>query len=113
TSFLFTTDKHKIIKNGGIFTDPGVLSMFSFPLKKGDRAKALNDPTSIVITESFARQMFGDKEAFNETITVWEGRNGSPFTITGILYDLPTNTDSHFNYLIPFHVLEALEGKDT
>src|SRR5690606_34602719 len=23
------------------------------------------------------------------------------------------NTDFHFNYLIPFHVLEALQGKDT
>lgn len=113
TAFLFTKGDVKLMKNNGAFTDPQFLTMFSFPLVKGDPLKALSNPNSIVLTEDFARELFGDKEAFGEVITIWEENNRFDFTIMGILKDLPANTTFDFQYLIPFHFLESIGEKDT
>lgn len=113
TAFLFTKGDVRIMKNSGAFTDPQFLSMFSFPLIKGDPLKALSDPNSIVLTEDFARELFGDKEAFGEVITIWEENNSFDFTITGIVKELPANTSFQFQYLIPFQFLESIGEKDT
>jgi ABC-type antimicrobial peptide transport system permease subunit len=112
-AFLFTKGDTRLMKNSGAFTDPQFLTMFSFPLVKGDPSKALSNPNSIVLTEEFARELFGDKEAFGEVITVWEENNSFDFTITGILKELPANTSFAFQYLIPFHFLESIGEKDT
>ncbi|MCL2651380.1 MAG: ABC transporter permease [Candidatus Azobacteroides sp.] len=78
--------------------DSTFLQMFSFPLLQGDKTTALNDPSSIVITESAAKRFFGEKDPMNQTISV----NGNlQFTITGILADLPKNTGFNFEVLVP------------
>jgi ABC-type antimicrobial peptide transport system permease subunit len=87
--------------------------MFSFPLIKGDASKALSNPNSIVLTESFARQLLGDKEPFGETISIGESGFTFPFVITGILKDLPSNTDFQFDYLVSWKFLESIGEKDT
>jgi putative ABC transport system permease protein len=113
TAFLFTKGDVRIMKNSGAFTDPQFLTMFSFPLVKGDPLKALGNPNSIVLTEDFARELFGGKEAFGEVITIWEENNSFDFTITGIVKELPANTAFSFQYLIPFQFLESIGEKDT
>ena len=40
--------------------DPSFLTMFSFPLIRGNQHTALNDPYAIVITEKMAKRMFGE-----------------------------------------------------
>jgi putative ABC transport system permease protein len=110
---LFTIGQKRIVKNTGVFVDAPFLSMFSFPLLKGDARIALANPNSIVLTESFARQLFGDKDAFGESLSIGESGYTFPFTVTGILKDLPDNTDFHFEYLISWQFLESLGEKDT
>jgi len=112
-SYLFSAGDTRIVKNTANFVDPEFLQLFSFPLIKGDAKKALNNPNSIVLTARFAKKLFGDKEAFGESITVSQAGNDIPFTVTGILKDLPSNTDFHFEFLIPFSFLESNFGKDT
>ena len=112
TSHLFTVGETKIVKETGAFTDPGFLKIFSFPLLKGDPSTALGNPNSIVLTETFAKQLFGDKEAFGETVTISESGYTFPFTVTGVLKDLPPNSDFHFDYLITFQFYEGLGEKD-
>jgi ABC-type antimicrobial peptide transport system permease subunit len=111
-SYLFSAGETRIMKDNVQFTDPGFLTLFSFPLIKGDAAHAMADPNAIVMTESFARQLFGDHEAFGETLTVSLSGLEFPFTVTGILKDLPSNTDFDFEFLIPFQFLESLGEKD-
>jgi putative ABC transport system permease protein len=110
---LFTAGEKRVVKNTGVFVDAPFLTMFSFPLLKGDAPKALTNSNSIVLTESFAKQLFGDKEAFGETLTIGESGYTFPFTITGILKDLPDNTDFRFDYLLTWGFLESLGEKDT
>ena len=92
----FATGNNTIV---AAVADSGFLSMFSFPLLRGDAATALTDPYSMVLTESVARRFFGDKDPMGETILVFGVMN---FKVTGILADLPDNSEFSFELLIPY-----------
>ncbi len=111
-SYLFSAGETRIMKDRVQFTDPDFLTLFSFSLIKGDAASALDNPNSIVLTECFAKQLFGDQEAFGATLTVSSSGINFPFTVTGILKDLPSNTDLDFEFLIPWQFLESLSGEE-
>lgn len=111
-SYLFKVGETRLVRNIGNFVDADFLRIFSFPLLKGDVTKALADPNSIVLTESFAKSLFGDKEPFGEAITLSQAGTDIPFTVTGVLKDLPSNTDFHFDYLLPFSFIEKNYGKE-
>ncbi|HVW61876.1 MAG TPA: ABC transporter permease [Puia sp.] len=87
--------------------DPSFLSMFTFPLIKGDPATALNDVSSIVITEKMAKKMFGNEDAMNRTIRI----DMDNFRVTGILKDLPINSTFDFDYLLPWSYMKKT-GQD-
>lgn len=72
-----------------IGVDPEVLSMFAIKLVAGDPSTALDNPNSLLITERFARQAFGD---IPEIGTQVELTDNALYTITGILTDPPENT---------------------
>ncbi len=52
----------------------------------------------MILTESFAKKMFGSEEAFGKVIRIDSNAN---FTITGIIKDPPKNSRFEFEYLIP------------
>jgi putative ABC transport system permease protein len=79
--------------------DPSYLEMFSFPLVRGDGKTALGDPWSIVLTEEVAQKYFGNDDPLGKTLLV---NSKYPFTVTGILRNLPTNTNLRSNILLPF-----------
>lgn len=108
---LFIQGDKRLVKNTGAYTDEAFLTMFSFPLVKGDASTAFKNPNSIVITEKFAKELFGDKEAFGETVSIGEPGENLSLTITGILKDLPLNTDFKFEYLISYSLVESIGGK--
>ncbi len=94
---LFTYgDKH--IKSTGNDVDASFLDMFDFPLISGSREHLLEDGKSIVLTETLAKKLFGGENPVGKTITL---DNKEPYRITGVMKDLPANTDFSFTYLIP------------
>ncbi len=50
--------------------DPSFLSMFTFPLIAGDPATALQNPDAMVVTESMAKKLFGDKDPMNKSVLI-------------------------------------------
>ena len=88
----------KQIKSTGNDVDPSFLEIFDFPLLSGNRKHTMDDENSIVLTESLARQLFGNEDPINKIITV---DNKAPFKVTAVITDLPSNTDFDFNYLVP------------
>jgi hypothetical protein len=67
TQKLFSYGSDKLKANGN-YADPSFLSMFTFPLVKGNIKTVVADLHSIVITEDFARRMFGDEDPINKII---------------------------------------------
>jgi ABC-type antimicrobial peptide transport system permease subunit len=110
---LFTAGNKKLVKTSGIFADPGFLSMLSFPLLYGNPDLAMNEPNGIVITEGFARQLFGKADVLGEQLTISDSGRQFDFLVSGVLKDLPANTGFKFEYLISFRFLESLGENDT
>jgi putative ABC transport system permease protein len=75
---------------GFAFTEPEFFDIFNFPLSQGNMKTALAEPNSAIITERLAKKYFGVQNPIGQVITY---DNFLPFTITGILEDLPENTD--------------------
>lgn len=73
------------------------LEMFEFPLLKGDATKALDEPSSIVISESTAKALFGEEDAMGKIIRV---DNQHDLTVTAILKDVPSNSSFQFDFLM-------------
>ena len=106
-TFLFSQGD-KNIKSNGTVVDPSFLKIFSFPLVEGDIETVLEDVNSLVVTETFAKKMFGDQPAVGQVIKM---DNTDTFKVTGILKDLPENTEFNFEYLIPWSYLKQ-KGQD-
>jgi len=77
-------------EKGVAFAEPSFFDIFNFPLVKGDKRTALASPNSAIITEAIAKKYYGAADPIGKTIRL---DNKINFTITGILKDLPPNTD--------------------
>lgn len=85
---------------------PDFLSMFTFPMIRGDRAGALQHPQSLLITREIARKYFGEEDPLGKVITV---NNRYDFTVEGVLENVPTNSSVQFNMLLPYEFLKNLD----
>ena len=88
----------------GNFTDSGFLNMFSFPALEGNPNGALVSINDIVITESFAKKLFGKESALGKQIRI---DSVNLVTVRAVLKDLPDNSQFQFEYLLPW----GLSGK--
>lgn len=87
---LPTSKDHKKFKENVAFTQRDFFDILDFPLAQGDKNSILTAPNTAVITERIAAKYFGDQDAIDQVIRI---DNKWDFRITGILQDLPINTD--------------------
>jgi putative ABC transport system permease protein len=110
-NLLFRYADKKIAATGN-FTDPAFLSMFSFPLIAGNIQTALANPNDIVLTQQLAAKLFGSEDPINKVITT---PTGNAFIVTGVLRDLPANTQFNFECLMSwthFHSPSSWKNQD-
>lgn len=89
--------KDKIFKDDRFaFADANFFSIFTLPMIEGDAKTALLQPHTVVITQSTAKKYFGDENAIGKTI-ILTADNNLPYTITGVIKDIPTNSHFHFD----------------
>jgi putative ABC transport system permease protein len=69
--------------------DKNFFTIIKLPLRTGDPATVLARPDGVVLSETTARSYFGTADAVGRTLLFDEKR---PYTVTGILRDLPYNT---------------------
>jgi putative ABC transport system permease protein len=107
-NLLLATGEKKI-KADGYIVDTGFLQMFSFPLLKGNSARALTSNHSIVITEATAQTLFGNNDPIGKIIKIDNSEN---YTVSGVLKNLPDNTAFEFSYLLPWSYVKYKDGQD-
>ena len=79
--------------------DESVFDVFDFSLIKGDPAKALSEPFTVVLTEDMAVKYFGNEDPVGKTLKV---NNKENYLITGILKNVPHNSHIKFDFLASF-----------
>ncbi|MFO7733441.1 MAG: ABC transporter permease [Candidatus Aminicenantes bacterium] len=87
--------------------DPSFLTMFSFPLVRGDAATALAGLDSVVLSEDAARKYFGTEDALGKTLTV---NNDTDLKVTGVLKNFPRNSTMRYDMVVPYELLKAKGG---
>jgi putative ABC transport system permease protein len=97
----------KLYLNGAM-AGSDFLKIFRYPLLKGSAEKVLNEPYSIVLTESTARTLFGSTDPMNKIVRI---DNRHDLKVTGILRDVPKNSTLQFNYIVPFQHLSVAGAK--
>ncbi|MEO8403864.1 MAG: ABC transporter permease [Chitinophagaceae bacterium] len=98
-----TGDK-KFKEGPGIaFTEPEYFDIFNFPLLQGDKKTALTEPNTAIITEKVAKKYFGTTDAMNR---VFKLDNKIDFKVSGILKDIPENTDQHCQVYASYSTLK-------
>lgn len=90
-------------KEKGINASSGFLQIFTFPLIAGDAKTALNNPNSIVISETMARKYFGSTDVIGKTI---EQNKTEALQITGVAKDVPSNSSIKFDWIRSFDAFE-------
>lgn len=87
-----------------LFVEPSFIDMFSLDFISGDPKTALDNPKSVIITESVMKKYFGETKnpPLGETLNVignWGDAGG--FTISGIIKDFPDNSHLSLDMLLP------------
>lgn len=88
-----------------VLADPSIFKIFSFKLLSGNPGKALDDPGSIVISETKARKYFGSVNPLGKTLLL--GDNKAPHIITGVMKDIPANSQLQFDFLCSFSKMKS------
>lgn len=104
---LYTNDGPKLIRKGNEFitetrvanADSTFFSVFQLPSIEGNTGTALNEPNTVVITESAAKKYFGSVKVMDKTIEVKEDNASKPYKITAVIKDIPKETHFNFEFL--------------
>lgn len=87
------------------FADPNFFEVFSFPLLKGDSKTVIQDPYSVVLSESTAKRLFGNENPVGKTLEIMLEEEFNPYTVTGVAKDMPANSSINFEILCNFERL--------
>ncbi len=97
-------DKH--ITESGNYMEPGITDMLSLKMNLGNRS-GLKDPSSILLSQSVARTLFGNADPMNKTISI---DNKLQVQVTGVYQDLPQNSSfSDLLFIAPWQLLVQSE----
>jgi putative ABC transport system permease protein len=83
--------------------DSTFFEVFDADLAVGNPAGILNNPGSMVVSESFAKRVFGNENPAGKILTLPEGQyygKGTDFTIRGIMRDFPQNSHFHPEFIV-------------
>jgi len=92
----------------GFYAEPGLFSLFDFPLISGEAQTVLQTPFSIVLTEKLAQQFFGASDPIGKIL---QRDTGDAYVVTGVMREAPAASHLQFEALVSFATLEVLETR--
>ncbi len=82
------------------FVSPEFLEIFDFGLKEGERAPLFSGKYDIILSETAAERYFGDEPAMGKVVEMQLIDEFIPFTVRGIMEDVPDNSSIAVEVLI-------------
>ena len=101
-SYTLRVGENSFAKTGQ-FIESGVIDMFSLTMINGS-VGSLKDPRAIIVSESTAKSLFGDKDPMNQSVSV---NNNLDVTVAGVYADIASN--SIFGHIQFFGNLDGLK----
>jgi putative ABC transport system permease protein len=85
------------------FVDGNLFEILQVPFVRGDRATALTNPNSLVLTETEAEKRFPGQDALGKTLTLIVQGKSADYIVTGVMKDLPKNSHLELGVVARFH----------
>ena len=92
----------------GLWAEPSLFRIFTFPMLEGNPDTALKAPYSIVLTETAAKRLFGKESALGKVIKF----DTLDYQVTGIMKDVPFFSHINFEALVSLSTAELLNKND-
>jgi putative ABC transport system permease protein len=93
----------KFQETNSLYADSLFFKVFDFKLLKGNPNTALNEPFSLVLSESAVKKYFGNTDPIGQTVLFTGG--GLPAKITGVMKDIPENSQIRADMLVSMSTL--------
>lgn len=98
----------------GLFTDQNYFNTFSHQWIAGNPTTALQNPSSIILTESIAAKYFGDRNPMGESLSLMnDDEEPIVLTVTGIIRDIRSNSHLQFDFVMPINATPGYENEST
>ena len=91
--------KEKAVGKDILLVSPDFFSMFSFPIVAGNKTTPLNDPGSVVLSQTVALAVFGKEDPVGKTVQVKVDGNWKDLMVSAVVQDAPDNSSLQFNIL--------------
>lgn len=95
--------REKTLPLNGLWATPSFFQVFSFKLLRGNPSTALQEPFSVVLTETASEKLFGSEEPLGKTVVLDHDKS---YTVTGVAQDVP------FFSHIKFEILGSMNTRD-
>ncbi len=96
-------------KKLGKFAEPEILNLFEYQYIIGNASTAMQNPRSVILTESMANVLFGSTQVLNRTVRYQDRED---LTVSAVIKDLPNNTSAllKFDFLMPWAFYEIVDN---
>ncbi len=102
---LITVGDEKISSRAN-FVDQNFLKILDYKFIKGNPNEVLKGVNTIILTESFAKKLFGDEDPINKTVKL---ENQDVLKVEAVIEDVPANSSLYFECLMPWALFEKRE----
>jgi putative ABC transport system permease protein len=105
---FFNVNNQKFKEDETYYIEPAFFKTFNFKWLAGDAKTSLAEPNTVALTKSEANKFFGDwRKAIGQTISYKSKTN---LKVTGILDDLPPNTDFPIQIAMSYATMQSQGG---
>lgn len=95
--------KHSTLsfQENGIYADPDLFSILSFPLTSGNKTKPIEEQNTIAISQRLASKLFQEENPIGKTVAIGEGQD---LTVSEVFENVPDHSSLQFDFVIPFEL---------
>lgn len=109
SQLLMVDDTKRFYEEGGWWTESSFFRIFSFSLIEGDPSVVLDEPYSIVLSESLADKYFPDQDPIGQVLRLDDTHD---CRITGIIEDCPKNSQIQYSFLVSYASYRSFVAED-
>ena len=114
---FYNSDGYRMVKKGNEYlrennvarADSTLFNVFTLPAIAGNTKTALNEPNTVVLTESTAKKYFGTTDVVGKQIETDENRS-TIYKVTAVIKDIPHNSHFQFDFIFPMKGIDYQMG---
>jgi putative ABC transport system permease protein len=111
SNYLRRTDQQQnTYENGFTYADQEVLNILSIPMVYGDRAHALSEPNTMVISQKKADKYFPNQNPIGKTMWLNDDKS-KPYKIGGVMQDFPATSYLQYDFFLTLTGVELWQGE--